>query len=268
MTDLLNSKFKYAIYSKSSFQKSVLELENWYRRWDPSWFLIARLALPDIDAAIRQQRLENDDITPLRIMGGLRDAHRANADGNRPPLGFLPDNITFYLPRQVDLSTATVCARSDSHNLAILDYVEYRTGTSEVDVSNDVQSLAQVMSKLDPVTCNLLRCEGVKRDTDEAGRLRGFSLAFQMPPSRPSLSNEVVSSRKNDDRSTMVSCHTSGHVVIFAHVFPDGNPLLTKLTTSPNACGIDQLSSCHRKEYGACCDLFAQRLFRSQEYST
>lgn len=257
MTDLLNSKFKYALYSKSSFQKSVLELENWYRRWDPSWFLIARLALPDIDAAIRQQRLENDDIAPLRIIGGLRDAHRANTDTNRRPLGFLPDNITFYLPRQVDLSTATVCARSDSHNLAILDYVEYRTGTSEVDVSNDIQHLAQVMSNLDPVTCSLLKCEGVKRDTDEAGRLRGYSLAFQMPPLRPSLFNEVVPSRKNDDRETMVSRRIGGYIMIFADLCPDGNPLPAKLATSANACGVDQLSSRHRKEYGACCDIFA-----------
>lgn len=233
------------------------ELENWYRRWDPSWFLIARLALPEIDAAIRQQRLEKDDIAPLRIMGGLRDAHRAIMDTDREPRGFLPDNVAFYLPRQVELSTATICARSDSHNLAILDYVEYRSGTSEVDVSNDVQSLAQVMSNLDPVTCNLLRCEGVKRDTDEAGRLRGFSLAFQMPPSRPSLSNEIVASRKNDDRSTMVSRHTSGYVVIFANDRPDGNSLPAKLATSPNACGVNQLSSRDRKKHGACCDILA-----------
>lgn len=219
--------------------------------------MIARLALPDIDAVIRQHRLENDDIAPLRIMGGLRDAHRAIMDTNRRPLGFLPDKVAFYLPRRVDLSTATICARSDSHNLAILDWVEYRPGTSEADVSNDVQSLAQVMSNLDPVTCNLLRCEGVKRDTDEAGQLRGFSLAFQMPPSRPSLSNEVVSSRKDDDRSTMVSRHPSGYVVIFADICPDGNPLPTKLATSPNACGICQLSSRHRKEYGARCNIFA-----------
>lgn len=242
---------------KGSFQKSVQELENWYRRWDPSWFLIARLALPDIDAVIRQHRLENDDIAPLRIMGGLRDAHRASMDTNRRPLGFLPDNVTFYLPRQVDLSTATVCARSDSHDLAILDWVEYRPGTSEVDISNDVQSLAQVMSNLDPVTCNLLRCEGVKRDTDDAGQLRGFSLAFQMPSSRPSLSNEVVTSRKNDDRSTMVSRHTGGYAVIFADICPDGNPLPAKLATSPNACSINQLSTRGRKKHGACCHIFA-----------
>ena len=196
------------MYLKSPLQSSVQEFEDWYRRWDPSWFLIARLALPDIDAEIRQHRLENDDAAPLKIMGGLREAHRARMDTNRRPLGFLPDNVAFYLPKQVDLSSATVCARSDSHTLAILDYVEYRPGTSEADISNDVQNLARVMSNLDPLTCNLLRCEGVKRNNDESGRLRGFSLVFQMPPPRPSkvsLSNEHVNSRSEDDRSTMVS---------------------------------------------------------------
>jgi serine/threonine protein kinase len=201
-------KFKYALYLKSPLQKSVQDFEDWYRRWDPSWFLIARLALPEIDAAIREHRSETDDATPLKIMGGLRDAHRANMETNHRPLGFLPNNVAFYLPRQVDLSTASVCARSDSHTLAILDHIEYRPGTSEVDISDDVQSLARVMSNLDPVACNLLKCEGVKRNTDEAGRLRGFSLAFEMPPPRPSLSNELISSRTNDDRSTMVSGHT------------------------------------------------------------
>jgi hypothetical protein len=215
-------KFKYALYLKSPLQKSVQDFENWYRRWDPSWFLIARLALPEIDAAIREHRSETDDATPLRIVGGLRDAHRANMETNHRPLGFLPDGVAFYLPRQVDLSTASVCARSDSHTLAILDHIEYRPGTSEVDISNDVQSLARVMSSLDPVTCNLLRCEGVKRNTDEAGRLRGFSLAFQMPPPRPSLSNEVVLSRNNDDRSTMVSGRTGGgYLVKLTDICPD-----------------------------------------------
>lgn len=196
------------MYLKSPLQKSVQEFESWYRRWDPSWFLIARLALPDIDAEIRQHRLETNDAAPLKIMGGLRDARRASMDANRRPLGFLPDSVAFYLSKQVDLSTATVCARSDSHTLAILDYVEYQPGTSEMDISNDVQSLARVMSSLDPITCNLLRCEGVKRNIDEAGRLRGFSLVFQMPPARPSkvsLSNELVLSRSEEDRSTMVS---------------------------------------------------------------
>ena len=161
-----------------------------------------------IDAEIRQHRLETDDAAPLKIMGGLRKAHRARIDTNRRPLGFLPDNIAFYLPRPVDLSSATLCARSDSHTIAILDYIEYRPGTSEAHISNGVQNLARVMSNLDPVTCNLLRCEGVKRTTDEAGRLRGFSLVFQMPPPRPSKlsqSNELVLSRSENDRSTMVS---------------------------------------------------------------
>ena len=197
-------KFKYALYLKSPLQKSVQEFEDWYRRWDPSWFLIARLALPDIDTEIRQYKLEADDAAPLKIMSGLRDAHRVALDTTRRPLGFLPDNVEFYLPQQVDLSTATVCARSDSHTLAILDYVESRPGTSEMDISNDVQNLARVMSNLDPVTCNLLRCEGVKRNADEAGRLRGFSLMFRMPPPRSSSSNGIAVFQSDDDRSTMV----------------------------------------------------------------
>jgi len=196
------------LYSKSSLEKSVQEFENWYRRWDPSWFLIARLALPDIDAEIRQHRLGNDDAVPLKIMAGIRDANRASKDTSSRPLGFLLDNVTFYLPKKVDLSTATVCARSDSHTLAILDSVEYRAGTSEVDISDDVQTLARVMSNLDPATCNLLRCEGVKRNTDEAGRLRGFSLAFQMPPPRPYLSKAGMRSRSDNYRSTMVRDYT------------------------------------------------------------
>lgn len=189
---------------KGPLQKSVQEFEDWYRRWDPSWFLIARLALPDIDGEIRQHKSETDDAAPLKIMSGLRDANRAALDTTRRPLGFLPENVAFYLPQQVDLSTATICARSDSHTLAILDYIEYRPGTNEMDLSNDIQSLARVMSNLDPVTCNLLRCEGVKRKTDEAGRLRGFSLVFRMPPPRSSLSNGIAIPQNDGDRSTMV----------------------------------------------------------------
>ena len=197
-------------------QKSVQGFEDWYRRWDPSWFLIARLALPDVDAEIRQHRLENEDATPLTILIGIRDAYRAGKDALSRPLGFLPDSVTFYLPRQIELSTATVCARSDNHTLAILDYVEYRAGTNEVDISNDVQNLARVMSSLDPVTCSLLKCKGVKRNVDEAGRLRGFSLAFQMPLAQPSLSMELMHPRSDDDRSAMVGLLKGKNTVPYA----------------------------------------------------
>lgn len=128
-------------------------------------------------------------------MGGLREAHRENADTTCRPFGFLPDTVTFYLGRQVKLSTATLSARSDSHALVILDNIEYRPETSEAGISNDVQSLARVLSKLDPVTCNLMQLEGVKRNVDGTGRLKSFSLVFQMPPTATGLSSNSAPSQ-------------------------------------------------------------------------
>lgn len=193
----MNRKLKYAVYLKGSLQKSVDGLETWYKSWDPSWYLITRLALPEIDAELRQQKRDEDSqkLQPLRIMGGLREARRENTDTNCRRFGFLPETVTFYLARQVNHSTAVISARSDSHALVILDNIEYRPETSEVDISNDIQKLARLLSALDPVTCNLLRCEGVKRSVDRTGRLKGFSLIFQMPPTIAGPSESLATSQ-------------------------------------------------------------------------
>lgn len=204
--DLACRKIKYATYSKDSLQKSITDLESWYTRWDPSWFMIARLASPNIDAEIRQQRLKGSPTTrqPLTIVGDLRNAHRANADKAHHSFELLPEGVRLYLSSPIAFSTAMLSTRSDSHAVVVVDTIQYRPETNEADISHDVQSLARILSKLDPLTCNLLTCDGVKKNMDGNGKLQSFSFLFRMPPMGQETSGSSGTLRGNAETDIVV----------------------------------------------------------------
>lgn len=213
LTETMTSRRKtsYSTFLKDSLRESVDDLELCYQRWDASWFLITRLADPKIDAEV-SKRIPNQDPFSLRrldIVGALREAHHANANNNSRPFGLLPSNLSFYLPLQVKYSTGIVAVRSDNHAAVIVNKIEYLPGLSEDDVSGDLQRLARVLSKPDPLTCNLLTCNGVKRNVDTAGKLQNFSLVFQMPPVMDDGTKSLIAKDKIEDLPTIVSNHLS-----------------------------------------------------------
>src|SRR5437016_2603820 len=42
-------RLKYATYAKGKLDKIVKDLDEWHRKFDPSWYLLARTAAPAID---------------------------------------------------------------------------------------------------------------------------------------------------------------------------------------------------------------------------
>jgi hypothetical protein len=135
--------------------------------------MLARLASPTIDAEIRKQRLNIVKRQPLTNVGDLRNVHRAKADPtHHSSFEFLPESMRLYQSNPIAFSTAGLATISDSQAVVVADTVQYRPGTSEVDVAHDVQNLAEV----------LLTCEGIKKNMDGNGKLTSFSFIFQMPP--------------------------------------------------------------------------------------
>ena len=182
-----------------------MDLEGWYRRWDPSWFMLARLASPTIDAEIRKQSLNIAKRQPLTIVGDLRNVHRANADPTQLSFfQFLPETARLYRSIPIAFSTAELSTRSDSHAVVIANNVQYRPGTREVDTAQDVQKLARVLSKLDPLICNLLTCEGIKKNVDRNGNLTRFPFIFQIPPVISEVQRKIEAPQDSPETYCMV----------------------------------------------------------------
>ena len=202
-------KVTYAIYMKDSLKGSIKELETWFSRWDPSWFLIARLAAPVVDLAVRDQRAKENPFErrSLTILDDLRKALRAVESKDGYAFDLLPATVAFGLSAKIKHSTVSKAIRFDTNEAVLIDTIPYREFTSKANLQDDVQKLARVLSTMDSSTCNVLMCTGVQEITDKDGRLRGFSVLFQPPATQqsqikadtsrgPDLSDDQVSRYK------------------------------------------------------------------------
>jgi hypothetical protein len=168
---------------KDSLKESIKDLETWYSRWDPSWFLIARLAVPGIDLAIREQRVTESpsERRSLTILDDLRNALRAVENKDGPSFEYLSATVAFGLSAEIRHSTVSKAIRLDTNEAILIETIPYLEKTNKADLQNDIQRLVRVLSTMDPRTCNVLTCTGVQKITDGNGQLRGFSVLFRPP---------------------------------------------------------------------------------------
>lgn len=182
---------------KESLGGSIKELEIWYRRWDPSWFLIARLSVPSVDSALQTQRLKDSPFKKqsLTMLEELRNKHRVMDSTSDGLYDFLPDSVTFTLSSQIRYSTVSKVVRIDTNEALLIDSIAYQQDNgSETNLSKDVRNLASILSTMDSQTCNVLGCNGVRKNTDKDGKLQGFSLALQAPITRPNTRQKSTAS--------------------------------------------------------------------------
>jgi hypothetical protein len=168
---------------KDSLKESIKDLETWYSRWDPSWFLIARLAVPGIDLAIREQRVTENpsERRSLTILDDLRNALRAVENKDGPSFEYLSPTVAFGLSAEIRHSTVSKAIRLDTNEAVLIETIPYREKTNKADLQDDVEKLVRVLSTMDPRTCNILTCGGVQKVTGRDGQLRGFSVLFKPP---------------------------------------------------------------------------------------
>lgn len=171
------------MYMKDSLLESIKDLEIWYTRWDPSWFLIARLAAPGIDLAIREQRVSEKPFErrSLTILDDLRNALRAVESKSGLSFEFWPDTVAFGLSAEIKHSTVSKAIRLDTNEALLIETIPYRENTNKANLEDDVQKLVRILSTMDSRTCNILTCSGVQKIIDRHGQLQGFSVIFQPP---------------------------------------------------------------------------------------
>ncbi|KAJ4168325.1 hypothetical protein NW754_013659 [Fusarium falciforme] len=206
---------KYA-FVKDSLDKIIQDMEEWQRRFDPSWFLIMRIANPIIDqqltvqhqrvsqgsqaspspaqrpapspASQQQHGQHNQSFTlttrlqaapsPLSLADGLRTALRP--DGPHRSV-FLRKRDLDFLP--IPYANAKAACRSSSDRWFLVDRLTCRPMVDVDVMTRDVRALAQKLTHADPLTFNLLQCKGVMRITYpyEPSRIRAFDLVFFIP---------------------------------------------------------------------------------------
>ena len=149
-----SKKLQYAIHVKGRLDKIVTDLDEWQKRFDPSWYLLARAANPAIDRHIMRRR--GYLTSELSIVQELRNA--------RPPKYeswcevftdsvFLPENYSLQARKAVPHSSASIGCDVDGKVV-----IDNCIVTSE---RKDMRDVARLLGNVDPNVFGLLACRGV-----------------------------------------------------------------------------------------------------------
>ena len=240
------------LMKKDALDNIIQDLEIWQRRFDPSWFLLMKIANPVIDQELQKARarapvsnpttaiLVKDAqpakvkravqasetsataaISPLALASGLRDALSRNP---KQPAIFLPPDLSEFA--EIPHSTARAARRkAGDARWYIIDSVHCRPGADVSITTRDVRDLATKLSRADPFAFGLLQCKGVVRVGYPAPsrQIQAFDFVFRAPyetDALQSLRQLLVSSDENISltRKFRIACQLA-RSVNYVHTF-------------------------------------------------
>jgi hypothetical protein len=188
---------KYAVV-KESLDAVIKDLEEWQRRFDPSWFLIMLIADPFVD--VQLQRANADQLaavtlnstttstarSPLTLADGVRRATRPSSTHQAVFLSGLGHDTA--IPFSTAKSKAVHRKASTETEWYVIDTLPCRPGCDVPALEEDVRDLTRKLSRADPFVFGLLSCKGAIRVFDSAHRdITAFDLVFRAPEGMRSL---------------------------------------------------------------------------------
>lgn len=206
----------------------VDELEAWQRRFDPSWFLIIRIANTGIDAALTKtaERTSREAANVLPTLQRIRrELQQGNISGSGQTVVRQP---SFLLPgmRTIPWSTSVFAKAKDCPHDIIVDTTTYPRNSDFAIVAGHVDNLARLLSISDPSNLGLLACVGVIQlpGADDREPFQ-FQLLFKIPTrlENPSSLRSMLAGPPGplDDRFTiarfLVRSIMSVHTAAFVH---------------------------------------------------
>jgi Protein tyrosine and serine/threonine kinase len=170
-------RFKY-LWIKECVDDAIKDLEEWQKKFDPSWFLIMKVVNPVIDQELAKGKAEAASISTAK---GLRDSLKEESQIKTSL--FLPEGELLSANRQkIPFSTAQTMQRAASSKFFILDSVACDPEANTSLLTKDVRDLARKLIFADPLTFSLLKCHGVVKVIDRAKRrVASFDFAFRVP---------------------------------------------------------------------------------------
>jgi hypothetical protein len=170
-------RFKY-IWVKECVDNAIKDLEEWQKKFDPSWFLIMKVVSPVIDQELAKGKAEAASISTAK---GLRDSLKEEPQ-TKVSL-FLPEDELLSANRQkIPFSTAQTMQRATSSKFFILDSVACDPEANISLLTKDVRDLARKLIFADPLTFSLLKCHGVVKVIDRTKKkVASFDFAFRVP---------------------------------------------------------------------------------------
>ncbi|QMW44318.1 hypothetical protein G4B11_007738 [Aspergillus flavus] len=155
------------LWQKEALDKVVSELEAWQRRFDPSWYLLIKIASPILDTELAKAKAAEAKVrgpatatkNPLALAAGLRNVLSPSVEQTRSL--FLPEMPMEWA--DIPFSDARAGRRQDARDdkWYIVDTIGLGHATRRGSITRDVRVLAAKLAQADPLTFGLLNCKGV-----------------------------------------------------------------------------------------------------------
>ena len=194
-------KLKYTFF-KDSLAEAISELERWQQIFDPSWFLMLRIADPQVDSLLKattklqagsvQKGFSRSSLPAAQSMRRAIRASPSNTDIGNPKIFFTMEGVMAGSICPVPFSTASTARRADNQEIVLLDPVTSASRTSAAAMRSGIRNFARSLRHADPFTFGLLECKGIVEDAESnktaapgTGQsptlLAGLAFLFRLP---------------------------------------------------------------------------------------
>jgi hypothetical protein len=171
-------RLKYAFYAKGKLEKIAKDLDEWHRRFDPSWYLLARVATPAIEAPMTTMR--PNPSKELRIIQELRHTHQMNNrdTGSRDSI-FFPKAYSIQMREQIPNTSARTGYAMQQ--FVIIDSLHIAKDHNIQVATKDARDIARMLANVDPNIFSLFTCQGLIKVFDSSNQITGFEFVFAVP---------------------------------------------------------------------------------------
>ncbi|KAL6404753.1 hypothetical protein AUP68_11582 [Ilyonectria robusta] len=178
-------RMKYAMM-KNSLDRAIEELEIWQSTADHSWFLLMKIASPQVDFAIASDHASIAATIPsaLAIRAGLRDGGTPNGPG-ASGITFRAEELARMAVWPIPFCDAQLARWPDNPAAAyILNYIRCPLLSKYQVVKKDTRDLVRKLQHDEPQTFGLLSCKGFVVDQQPGSGPEpyvNFAMIFRTP---------------------------------------------------------------------------------------
>lgn len=167
-------RLKYAVYAKKKLGKIDRDLNEWHRKFDPSWYLLARTH--------RNASIISNPSNPSKeilIIQELRNAHRMNDESIESRHSVFLTEYSIRMREPIPNTSAEMGYVSGK--AVVIDSLRI-TKENDLQMATKVlRGIARILASIDPNIISLLACQGVVKVLDSSNRVTGFELIFMSP---------------------------------------------------------------------------------------
>lgn len=161
------NKWKY-MWLKDCLDGTLQDLDSWQKLFDPSWFLIMRIASPQIDQQLSQVSTPSagSKRTAFQPAMQLRSALRQETSDNKANI-FLPSQgLSLAKHVEIPFSTMKRVQRTGSTRWLLFETFHQLDHSDPTSFLRDVRDIARKLSYSDALDFRLFNCYGVLRNFD------------------------------------------------------------------------------------------------------